>query len=75
MQKCKQYIYDGPVMSFGRYIAWFKGITMAESERKAKSNLMYQFRRKNGLGNTYKLEFTDNVQEVSNVDKRVLLGL
>lgn len=39
------YEYVGPVMEFGKCIAdrW-KGITKAENERKAKSNLAYQFK-------------------------------
>lgn len=40
------YYYDGPVMEFDRIIAnnW-KGTTMAESEKKAKNNLSYQFKQ------------------------------
>ena len=42
-----QYMYDGPVMEFDTCIMnrW-KGSTYAESEKKAKSNLAYQFRKK-----------------------------
>ena len=45
-----KYIYEGPVMSFGRCVSnrW-KGETMAESESKAKSNLAYQYKKKHGL--------------------------
>lgn len=40
------YYYNGPVMEFDRIIAreW-KGITEAESEKKAKSNLAYRFKQ------------------------------
>lgn len=43
-----QYIYDGPVMEFNSCIAnrW-QGITYAVSEKKARSNLAYQFKKKN----------------------------
>lgn len=39
------YEYNGPVMQFGKCIAdrW-KGITKAETEQKARSNLKYQFK-------------------------------
>ena len=42
-----QYMYDGPVMEFDTFIMnrW-KGSTYAESEKKAKSNLAYQFKKK-----------------------------
>lgn len=44
----KQYIYDGPVMEFERCIAsHWKGVTYAETEKKARSNLAYQFKKKN----------------------------
>lgn len=43
-----QYIYDGPVMEFGVCIAdrW-RGSTYAKSEKKARSNLNYQFKKQN----------------------------
>mgnify|MGYP005950027325 FL=1 len=42
-----QYMYDGPVMEFDTCIMnrW-KSSTYAESEKKAKSNLAYQFKKK-----------------------------
>lgn len=41
-----QYEYDGPVMIFDTCVAsrW-KGSTYAVSERKARSNLAYQFKK------------------------------
>lgn len=41
------YIYEGPVMEFGRCISdkW-QGSTYAPSERKARSNLTYQYKKK-----------------------------
>ena len=43
-----KYIYDGPVMEFNTCIAdHWKGETIAPSESKAKSNLIYQFKKNN----------------------------
>jgi len=50
----KQYSYDGPVMEFDTCVAnrW-KASTYAVSEKKAKSNLTYQYKKKNNkLPNT-----------------------
>jgi len=50
----KQYSYDGPVMEFDRCIAnrW-KASTYAISEKKARSNLTYQYKKRNNkLPNT-----------------------
>ena len=43
----KLYQYDGPVMKFDICIQnnW-RGSTYADSERKARSNLTYQFKKK-----------------------------
>lgn len=49
-----QYSYDGPVMEFDRCIAnrW-KASTYAVSEKKARSNLTYQYKKRNNkLPNT-----------------------
>ena len=42
-----RYEYDGPVMEFGRCICnrWC-GSTLATSEKKARSNLAHQFKKK-----------------------------
>lgn len=42
-----RYEYDGPVTEFGRCICtrWC-GTTLASSEKKARSNLAYQFKKK-----------------------------
>lgn len=44
-----RYIYQGPVMEFGRLIEdrW-KGETLAVSEKKARSNLAYQYKKETG---------------------------
>ena len=44
------YSYTGPVTMFDRFVAnYWKGETYAPSEKKAKSNLAYQYRNQNGL--------------------------
>ena len=42
------YVYDGPVMEFETCVSnrW-KASTYAVSEKKAKNNLAYQFKKKN----------------------------
>lgn len=43
------YSYDGPVMEFNRCIEnHWAGSTYAESEKKARSNLAYQFKKLTG---------------------------
>lgn len=44
------YEYNGPVMQFDICVSnnW-KGVTRAVSEAKARSNLMYQYKKQNGL--------------------------
>lgn len=44
-----KYSYNGPVMEFDRCIAdrW-KGETVAVSEKKAKSNLIFRYKQENG---------------------------
>ena len=48
MNEYHKYVYDGPVMEFDRLIAdHWTGETMATTEKKARSNLTYQFKRQN----------------------------
>lgn len=44
-----KYIYDGPVMAFNQVVTdkWY-GETMAVSERKARTNLIFQFKQQHG---------------------------
>ena len=43
------YFYDGPVLEFDRIIAsHWSGSTRAESEKKARCNLAYQFKMQYG---------------------------
>lgn len=52
-----QYMYNGPVMVFGRCVAdCWKGTTWAASERKAKSNLAFQYKKANNRIPATKIE-------------------
>ena len=43
------YFYDGPVLEFDRIVAnHWSSSTRAESEKKARSNLAYQFKMQTG---------------------------
>ena len=45
----KLYHYNGPVLEFDKIVAnHWSASTRAESEKKARSNLAYQFKMKNG---------------------------
>ena len=44
-----EYIYDGPVMEFGRCItARWTASTYAVSEKKARSNLIFRYNKEHG---------------------------
>lgn len=46
MQERHKYAYDGPVMEFDRCITGrWKGQTIAPTERKARCNLVYQYKK------------------------------
>lgn len=57
------YRYCGPVMLFGKCIesTWY-GETWATSERKARSNLTYQFKKEFGYGATAKIDLAGNIE-------------
>ena len=50
------YVYDGSVLSMGHIIDnnW-KAETYAVSDKKAATNLCYQFKKQNKLENSYKV--------------------
>lgn len=58
----KKYAYNGPVMLFDTCIAnnW-KGETMAVSEAKARSNLIYQFKKYSGRVSSSKITLPGKV--------------
>lgn len=56
-----RFIYDGPVMCFGKVISEkFKSSTIATSKKKALVNIIDQYKRWNGLGKRYKIELNDD---------------
>lgn len=55
----KRYSYDGAVRSFDDILSvkW-RGQTFAESEKKARNNLGYQFRKHMGLSQSFPIRLT-----------------
>lgn len=51
------YLYEGPVTAFGKMITnrW-KSSTYAVSDKKAKSNLMYKYKKQNNYTANAKIE-------------------
>lgn len=66
MEKKKHYIYDGPIIMFGRCIAnrWI-GETWAETSKKAKNNLAYQYKKSNNLLSTGAIMLSSPVEEIT----------
>ena len=57
----EHYIYEGPVVNnFGQVITikW-TGETYANTDKKAKSNLSYQFKKEHGLMQTAKVKLVN----------------
>lgn len=66
MQEYHRYEYDGPVMEFDRIIdEHWKGETMAPTEKKAKSNLAYQFKKTHNRIAGVKITLPGKVKEVN----------
>lgn len=61
-----KYVYDGPVVIFGRCVAnHWKGTTWAESESKARNNLSYQAKRACNINAGSKITLPGKIQRVS----------
>lgn len=60
-----RYKYQGPVLAFDRLIAnnW-SGETVAISEKKAKSNLGYQFKKDANLANNTRVSLPGKIKEL-----------
>lgn len=58
--------YSGPVLSFDRCIVnnW-TGETMANSEARARNNLIYQFKKKHKLAPTAKISLPGQIEEIN----------
>lgn len=66
MQEYHKYIYDGPVMEFNNLIAeHWKGETMAPSEKKARSNLIYKFKINNNRVASSKITLPGKIRIVN----------
>lgn len=60
-----QYAYDGPVMEFERYISYrWQASTYAVSENKARSNLAYQFKKKNNRESNAKITLPGKIVKI-----------
>lgn len=59
----KLYFYDGPVLKFDQQISkrWY-GKTYAKSERKAKSNLTFQYKKQYGFNPNVKISLPGKIQ-------------
>lgn len=58
----KQYYYDGPVTEFDKCIAHrWTGETYAISEKKARSNLIFQFKKQTNRASNAKIKLTGKV--------------
>jgi hypothetical protein len=60
-----RYIYKGAVMEFNKCVqsSW-QGETIANSEKKAKSNLIYQWKKSNNRSPNAKINLPDEVKIV-----------
>lgn len=58
-----KYVYDGPVLEFDRVISerW-RATTFAPSERKARSNLTYQFKKQFGKDPITKITLAGDIR-------------
>lgn len=66
----KLYSYDGPVLEFDRIIAnHWKASTRAESEKKARCNLAYQFKQENGRVPSAKISVPGKLMIVEGKDE------
>lgn len=56
------YSYEGPVMLFDRCVAQcWQSSTYAQSEKKAKSNLAYQYKKQNNLAANAKINLPGKI--------------
>lgn len=61
-----KYSYDGPVLEYDICVAdHWKGETMAPSEKKARSNLAYQYKKKNNRIASVKVSLPGKIKMVN----------
>ena len=60
-----EYLYDGPVMEFEKIIAnrW-TGTTYASSEKRARSNLTFRFKKEHGKSTGSKITLPGKIKKV-----------
>lgn len=65
----KRYRYSGPVSQFGKciYNKW-TGETIAATERRAKNNLAYQFKKETGRLGTTNISLPGKLEEIEEVE-------
>ena len=62
----EKYVYDGPVMRFDHCIQTkWKAETFALSPQKAKSNLIFRYKKENGFEPTAKITLPGKLKLVS----------
>lgn len=65
MKDTKEYIYYGPVYQFDRCIAdHWEAMTYAPSEKKARSNFSYQYKREYDLAPTARIDLPGTISVV-----------
>lgn len=57
----KHFRYNGQVIQFGRSLGYFQADTWATSAAKARSNILYQFKKANNMMPSCKLELEAEV--------------
>lgn len=66
MSSKKTYVYKGAVMMFDRVIdPYWEAETTATSAKKAKSNLVFRYKKMNGLDPTAKVTLPGQVYDYS----------
>jgi len=60
-----RYSYNGPVAKFGKTVESWKGETMAPSIAKARSNLIFQYKKAAGLAPNTAISLPGKIKEVS----------
>lgn len=60
-----KYAYNGPVRMYENVLtSHWKAETIAESEAKARSNLVYQYKKTHGMGLFTKITLTGKIERI-----------
>lgn len=61
----RKYVYDGPVESFGKCICrMWSGSTNAPTAERARTNLIFQFKKQNNMASNRKIELVGKIYQV-----------